>query len=76
MLKAVDLFAKGATAIMHQIVFLRREVETLRKANEGLSKRRRAKKTRVRLGGTLIVQGAEDILDQRDIDKQVAQETC
>jgi hypothetical protein len=60
---------------MYQIALLRREIETLRKANEGLSKRRRAKKTRVRLGGTLAVQDAKDILDQKDINKQVAQET-
>jgi hypothetical protein len=60
---------------MYQIALLRREIETLRKANEGLSKRRRAKKTHVRLGGTLAVQDAKDILDQKDINKQVAQET-
>jgi hypothetical protein len=63
MLEAVDQFAKGATAIIYQMALLRREVETLRKANEGLSKRRRAKKTRVCLGGTLTVQDAEDILE-------------
>jgi hypothetical protein len=32
------------------------EVRTLRAANEVLSKRRRAKKTRVRQGGALIVE--------------------
>jgi hypothetical protein len=66
---------KKAIIIIYQIVFLRREVETLRNANEGLSKYQRAKKTRVCLRGTLTVQDTEDILDQRDIDKQVAQET-
>jgi hypothetical protein len=55
MLQAIDQFGKGATTIMHQIALLHKEVETLRKANKGLSKRRRAKKTRVRFGGTLIV---------------------
>jgi hypothetical protein len=72
MLQAVDQFAKGATAIIHQIAFLRGEIETLHKANEGLSKRRRAKKTRVRLRGTLTVQDTENILDQRDMDEQIA----
>jgi hypothetical protein len=57
---------------MYQIALLHGEIETLRKANEGLNKRRRAKKTRVRLGGTLMLQDTEDILDQRDINKQVA----
>jgi hypothetical protein len=76
MLQTVDQFTKGATAIMHQIALPCGEIETLRKANKGLNKRRRAKKTRVCLGGTLTVQDTEDILDQRYVDEQVAQETC
>lgn len=75
MLQAVDQFAKGATGIMHQMALLRGEVETLRKANEGLSKRRRAKKTRVRHGGTLTVQDAKDLLDQNAVDEQMVKET-
>jgi hypothetical protein len=75
MLNAVDQFAKGAKAIMHQVALLRAEVSSLRKANEGLSKRRRAKKTRIRLGGSLTVQDAEDLLDQKAVDEQVMQET-
>lgn len=72
---AIDQFTKGTTAIMHQVALLRTEVSSLRKANEALSKRRRAKRTRVRLGGSLAVQDAEDLLYQKDIDKQIAQET-
>jgi hypothetical protein len=72
MLQTIDQFAKRATVIIYQIAFLHREVEILRKANEGLSKRRRAKKTRVRLRGTLTVQDTENILDQRDMDEQIA----
>ena len=75
MLDAIDQFTKGTTAIMHQVALLRTEVSSLRKANEGLSKRRRAKKTRIRLKGSLTVQDAEDLLDQKAIDEQVAQET-
>jgi hypothetical protein len=75
MLDAVDQFAKGAKAMMHQVALLRTEVSTLRKANEALSKRRRAKKTRVRLGGSLTVQEAEDLRDQKDVDEQLTQET-
>ena len=41
---------------MYKVAFFHTEVSALRKANEGISKRRRAKKTRVRLGGLLIVQ--------------------
>ena len=73
MLYAVDQLSKGTTAIMHQVTLLRTEVEGLRKANEALSKRRRAKKTRVRLGGTLTVQEAEDLLVEKDVAGQIAQ---
>ena len=74
MLNAVDQFTKGAKAMMHQVALLRAENSSLRKANEALSKRRRAKKTRVRLGGSLTRQDAEDLLDQKAVDEQVIQE--
>ena len=50
------------------------EVSSLRKANEILSKRRRAKKTRVRLGGSLTAQEGLNILDQKAADEQIQQE--
>jgi hypothetical protein len=75
MLAAVDQLTKGTTAVMHQVALLQSEVSTLRKANEALSKRRRAKKTRVQLGGSLTVQDAQDLLDQRAVGKGVVQET-
>ena len=55
----------------HKITLLSAKVRTLRVANEALSKRRRAKKTRVRQGGALIVEDTQDIIAQRDTDKQV-----
>ena len=50
---AINKFTKGATAMMHQMALLRTENQVLREANEALSKRRRAKKTRVQHGGSL-----------------------
>jgi hypothetical protein len=47
------------------------EIRTLRAANEALSKRRRAKKTRVRQGGALTVEDTQDILAQEEVDEQV-----
>jgi hypothetical protein len=47
------------------------EVRTLRKANEALSKRRRAKKTRLRQGEALTVEDAHDILAQKEVDEQI-----
>ena len=75
MLAAVDQLAKGTMAVMHEVALLRSEVSSLRKANEALSKRRRAKKTRVRLGGSLAVQDAHDLLDQKAVGGEVVQET-
>jgi hypothetical protein len=63
MLAAVDQLAKGITAVMHQVALLRSEVASLYKANKVLSKRRRAKRTRMQLGGSLTVQDAWDLLD-------------
>jgi hypothetical protein len=57
------------------VALLHGEVNSLRKANEALSKRRRAKKARICLGGSLSIQDAEDLLDQKAIDEQVTQET-
>jgi hypothetical protein len=43
MLAAVDQLTKGTMAIMHRVAILESENASLRKANEALSKRRRAK---------------------------------
>ena len=51
------------------------EIRTLQKANEALSKRRRAKKTHVRLGGPLTVGDAQDLLAQKEVQEQVDRET-
>ena len=45
MLSTIDQFAKGTKAIMHRLVLVEAELSTLQKANEALSKRRRAKRT-------------------------------
>ena len=72
--EAIDQFAKGASKIMHQLVLLKAENQSLRQANEALSKRRRAKKTRLRQGGSLSQQEAQDLQDDQDVREQVKQE--
>ena len=62
-------------AIMHEVALLKAENRTLREANSNLAKRRKAKKTRVRQGGTLEVDEAQDLLDQKDVDTQLGEET-
>ena len=56
------------------MALLQSEVSSLRKANEALSKRWRAKRTRVQLGGSLAVQDAKDQLGQKAAVGEVAQE--
>jgi hypothetical protein len=73
--EAVDQFAKGTSKIMHQLALLKAENQILRQGIEDLSKRRRAKKTRLRQGGSLSQQEAQELQDDRDIAQQVKQET-
>ena len=75
MLAAVDQLTKGTTTVMHQVALLRTENASLRKANEALSKRRRAKRTRVQLGGSLAIQDAQDIVGQEAVSREGVQET-
>lgn len=72
---AIDQIAKGTQSIMHQFALLKSEVLILREANETLSKRRRAKKTRLRQGGSLTLAEGQDIQDQIEVEQQVKQET-
>ena len=75
MLAAVDQLTKGTMAVMHQVALLRAENVSLRKANEALSKRRRAKRTRVQLGGSLAVQDAQEVLGQGAVGGEGVQGT-
>jgi hypothetical protein len=72
--QAVDQIMKGAQSMMHSVALLKDRVETLERANQALSKRRRAKRTRIHQGGSLTVQDGQDLLDQKSVDGQVQQE--
>jgi hypothetical protein len=69
--ETVAALVKGTERMAHEMTLLSAEVRSLRAANEALSKRRRAKKSRVRQGGALTVEDAQDILAQKDVDEQV-----
>jgi DDE superfamily endonuclease len=71
---AVKQMVKGIEVMAHSVTLLTAENRNLQKANEALSKRRRAKKTRVRQGGALTVEDAQDILAQKDAEEQVARD--
>ena len=74
-LTAIDQLAKGTQALAHSVTLMAAEIRILQKANEALSKRRRAKKTRVRLGGSLTIGDAQDLLVQKEVQEQVERET-
>ena len=69
---AVDHLAKGAQAMAHSITLLTKEVRTLQDANVALSKRRRAKRSRVQLGGALSIKQSQAILAEKDKKKRPA----
>jgi hypothetical protein len=74
-LEAIDQFTKGATGIMHQIALLKSEVKTLRDENALLSRRRRAKKTRLREGGSMTLQDGQLLESRNHIEVVIKQET-
>jgi hypothetical protein len=71
---AVKQLAKGIEAIAHELTLVNAECRDLRKANEALSKRKRAKKTHVYKGGALSFEEAKNILTQKEVDEQVQAE--
>ena len=70
-LTASSSMAKGLEVLAHTVTLLDAEVRALREANKALSKRRRAKKTRIRNGGSLTVSNAIDLIDSKDVDAQL-----
>lgn len=68
---AMDQMLKGTSTIMHQMVLMKDRVSQLENSNRTLSKRRRVKKTRLREGGTLTIEDAKDLIDQREIVQQL-----
>jgi len=74
-LGALKSLAKGTKAIMHENALLRAELGEVRDANEILSRRRRAKRTRLQKGGVMAVGEARDLIDQMDVDMQVVAES-
>src|SRR6478736_5708502 len=74
-IEALKSNTKATRAIMHEVVLLRNEVRNLRDANEILSRRRRAKRTRLQKGGAMTVQEASQVIDKMDIDAQVVAES-
>jgi hypothetical protein len=71
----LDQIVKGTQQVMYRLALLEGEVSSLRKVNEALSKRRRAKKARIRQGGSLSFQEAQSIIDEKSVVMQIERET-
>jgi hypothetical protein len=56
---------------MHEVILLKNKVRNLRDANEILSRRRRAKRTRLQKGGAMTIQEASQVINQMDVNTQV-----
>jgi translation initiation factor IF-1 len=74
-LGALKSLSKGTKAIMHENALLKARVKDLEQANQILSRRRRAKRTRLRKGDPITVEQASQVIDQMDVDMQVAAES-
>ncbi|KAL0943508.1 transposase [Colletotrichum truncatum] len=72
---AVSKLARGTEGLGHRVALLESEVQILREENAILSRRRRAKKTRLQKGGSLTISTGEDIQSQREADTQLQEET-
>ena len=73
-LGAIDQVAKGACVIMHKMALLQAEIGQLREANSTLSRRRRARKTRLRQGGSMTIAEGKALQEQKDVEEQLKQE--
>ena len=63
--------AKGTERLAYKLTLVNTELRTLRAANKALSKRRRAKKNRIRQGGALTIEDTHDIIAQDEVNKQI-----
>jgi hypothetical protein len=69
-LNSVDQLTKALVANSHQLTLLSGEIKALRKANEVLSKWRRAKRTRLQDSGPLTGEQASQLLVEQDVVEQ------
>jgi hypothetical protein len=74
-IEALMSLAKGTKSNMHELALLKTRVKDLEQANEILSRRQRAKRTRLQKGGAITVEKASQVIDQMDVDKQVVAES-
>jgi len=73
-MNAVDQVLKGTLQMATQLELLKAENAQLRKANEAATKWRERKKKRIQKRGTLTKAQGSQLIDQANIDVQIAEE--
>ena len=63
---AVTHLAKGTELIAHEMTLMRERIQSLKKANHALSKRQRAKRTRIQAGGILSIQDGQRLITRKE----------
>ena len=66
--------AKGAQVMAHSLTMMSEQIRTLQDANTALAKRRRAKRTRVQLGGALTIEESQALIQEKQKGKRPAGE--
>jgi len=74
-IEALKSSTKATKAALHQLALVDARLKNLEEANRILSRRRRAKKTRLQKGGTMTIEEASQVIDQMDVDTQVVAES-
>ncbi|KAG6997277.1 hypothetical protein FocnCong_v015274 [Fusarium oxysporum f. sp. conglutinans] len=74
-IQAVRYFEKGNSILIHEVALLKDKVRQLEQENRTVGRRRRGKRTRLQKGGTLTIEEASQVIDQMDVDMQVAAES-
>jgi hypothetical protein len=74
-IEALKSTNKALRATMHKVTLVKARLKDVEQANEILSRRRRAKRTRLQKGRTMTIQEASQVIDQIDVNRQVVAES-
>lgn len=74
LIESLGSLVRGITSISHRATLAEAKVVELKNAMHVLSKRRRARKTRLRNGGSFTQQEAQDAQVEIDVAQQIKQE--
>jgi hypothetical protein len=73
-IEALRSSTKATKAAIHRLALVEARLKDLEQQNKILSRRRRAKRTKLQKGGAITVQEASQAIDQMDVDAQVVAE--